>query len=173
MVIPMVIYVALLGATSGNNLFGSAYNAGWNYVFGLSDTDTAVTYRTANIDAAAAYRDELCSDGSCLTNVDWQCGFTTQWQGDESDHYGEFYQAIDDCFANMVQVADDGAPLLKLKRICGRHFMVFRPRSTERSPEDCAAAGGEWGTKAVLWEDEALLRIMAGMQEKSNIAMEE
>lgn len=169
----LVFYIALLSGGAGYNVFASAYNAGWDFFFGLSDTDTVKAYRSADVEAAIAYNKQLCLDGTCLTDVDWQCGFTTDWRGDENEWYGEFREALGDCFSAMIQVAPEEASLLKISRICGRHFMVFRPRSTERTPEDCAAAGGQWGRKAVLWDDEASLRIMAGMNMKSNVPAQE
>ena len=130
---------------------------------GLRDDDDVAAYRAASLGDYISYTEHLCRDGSCISPVDWKCGFTTEWQGDEHPEYSDFMEAVGDCFSKMVRVVEADTKLLKVRRICGRHFMTFRPNRTGRSPEDCAEAGGEWGKKAVLWDDEIAYLILAGV----------
>lgn len=141
----------------------ASLHSGWAAFTGLADEDDVKAYRAASIEQRVQYTGHLCLDGSCLSPVDWKCGFTTEWRGDEHPEYADFIEAVDDCFSKMLRVVDLDTKLLKVRRICGRHHMTFRPNSTGRSPEDCAEAGGEWGKKAILWDDEIAYLVLAGV----------
>lgn len=166
-VFPALMFTGFLLTYSwafGVNLVALGTSRVSELLFGLSAQATVGDYRAAPIAHRIAYRENLCREGRCLSPVDWQCGFTTYSAKFESDQFADFSEAVLDCFEKVLRTADSTVKLEKVQRVCGRKYMVFDPRSTGRTIDDCAAAGGVWAAKLPLWDDEVELLLMGGVQ---------
>jgi hypothetical protein len=111
------------------------------YLFGLTGDNTAYDYMTAPIDQAVKWLMRVCSNGECLRDVDWDCGFENN----------DDIEKVEDCFASLVRQVPAWVKLDQIRKFCGVRLAQFAgKREFQWSGADakkCAAAGGTWGVK--------------------------
>jgi hypothetical protein len=131
-------------------------------VAGLYGRDTAYDFHTASTDKAVHFISTMCNDGVCLANLDWDCGFTIDILEFDSEKYGNWDEAVVDCFYKLLRIVPLYTSLDKVRKICGRHYMQFDPLP-ELNREECEAEGGKWGIAKPIWSDEEALLREAGI----------
>jgi hypothetical protein len=132
----------------------------WKF-FGLSGDNTAYDYLSASKRKRQEFAYRKCNDGVCLSDSDWDCGFTT-----DTAEYMNWDENVDKCFEELVRVVPMHTSLHKVRTICGRRYMQFFPYGVYKtgSKEKCEAGKRQWGVKTKLWTDEAELLAKAGVQ---------
>ena len=136
----------------------------WSFA-GLTGNDTAYDYLSANVDKQVQFQGVMCNDGVCLTHADWACGFTIDSLSSEySEQYDDWYEAVDDCFDKIVKVVPVYTSLDKVRKICGRFYMQFESAGTPATKDGCRTAGGQWGVRSQLYDDEEDIVRKAGLE---------
>jgi len=161
--LPGLLFLVLLILTDWHIDWRLTSTLYWSVV-GLDGSNTAEDYLSASLEKERRFEITMCNDGVCLAKLDWRCGFTINSSNFEHEEYGDWYEAVDDCFGTLVRVVPLYTPLDKVRKICGRHYMQFDPHQGE-TREQCEAKGGEWGVKKMLWSDEEALLEKAGIED--------
>lgn len=157
LLIPMVVFYSILAPD------GTLAREYYRWA-GIDWNDTVADYRSASVGNAVHLLTTICDNGRCIHKIDWACGFTTGAWRFEHEEFGDFIEAVDDCFHKLVELSPLSRKLDVLRKICGRHYMTFDQRAAQVTEERCESAGGVWGEKPRVPWGHQLLLLEAGIR---------
>src|SRR5690348_16583093 len=113
----MLSAILIIGAfvstfTIGNNTSQADL---WQYIFGLSGSNTEYDYMSAPISQQVYWDMHMCDNGNCLYERDWYCGFTNN----DDD------KKFENCFSRLVRTVKPWVKLDILRKYCGVSLAKF------------------------------------------------
>jgi hypothetical protein len=115
----------------------------WQFVFGLSGSNTAYDYMVAPTPRAVQWILHMRNSGECLNYQDWQCRFENN----------DDLEKVRECFSSLVVRVQPWVKLDILRKYCGVTLANFavNPHSPVGNRERCTKVGGVWGEKSPVF----------------------